>query len=57
VIVDVTGKKVLTFDAKNEVDQRVSKAIAVACDETMKGSNRDMYRPEAIVASSANQKE
>jgi hypothetical protein len=39
VIVDVTGKKVLPFDAKNEVDQRVSKAIAVACDETVKRLN------------------
>lgn len=36
VIVDVTGKKVLPFDAKNEVDQRVRKAIAAACDETIK---------------------
>ena len=39
VIVDVTGKKVLPFDPKNEVDQRVSKAIAAACDETIKRLN------------------
>src|SRR2546423_3230168 len=39
VIVDVTRKKVLSFDSKNEVDQRVKKAIAAACDETMKRLN------------------
>src|SRR2546430_12683945 len=39
VIVDVTGKKVIPFDAKNEVDQRVRKAIATACDETIKRLN------------------
>src|SRR2546423_3145981 len=39
VIVDVTGKKVIPFDAKNEVDQRVRKAIAAACDETTKRLN------------------
>jgi hypothetical protein len=39
VIVDVTGKKVLPFDAKNEVDQRVRKAITAACDETIKRLN------------------
>ena len=39
VIVDVTGKKVLTFDPKNEVDQRVVKGIGAACDETMKRLN------------------
>jgi hypothetical protein len=39
VIVDVTGKKVLPFDAKNEIDQRVRKAIAATCDETMKRLN------------------
>src|SRR5438105_8015164 len=39
VIVDVTGKKVIPFDAKNEVDQRVRKAIAAACDETIKRLN------------------
>ena len=39
VIVDVTGKQVLPFDPKNEVDQRVVKAIRAACDETMKRLN------------------
>ena len=39
VIADVTGKKVLPFDAKNEADQRVRKAIAAACDETIKRLN------------------
>jgi len=39
VIVDVTGKKVIPFDPKNEVDQRVRKAIAAACDETIKRLN------------------
>src|SRR5437660_10773589 len=39
VIVDVTGKKVLAFDAKNEIDQRVAKGISAACDEAMKRLN------------------
>jgi len=39
VIVDVTGKKVIAFDSKNEIDQRVAKAISAACDETMKRLN------------------
>src|SRR2546423_12799790 len=39
VIVDVTGKKVLAFDPKNEIDQRVAKGIAAACDETVKRLN------------------
>src|SRR5947208_8325200 len=39
VIVDVTGKKVLAFDPKNEVDQRVVKAISAACDETVNRLN------------------
>jgi hypothetical protein len=39
VIVDVTGKKVLAFDPKNEVDQRIVKGIRAACDETMKRLN------------------
>ena len=39
VIIDVTGKKVLAFDSKNEVDQRVVKAIGAACDETMRRLN------------------
>ena len=87
VVVDVTGKRLLPFDSKNEADQRVRKAIAAACDETTRrlnaagspvqkvtgwdlvdlsqfkvklkaefqGSNRDMYRPEATVASSTKE--
>jgi hypothetical protein len=39
VIADVTGKKVIAFDVKNEIDQRVAKAISAACDETMKRLN------------------
>ncbi len=39
VIVDVTGKKVLAFNAKDETDQRVAKGISAACDETMKRLN------------------
>jgi hypothetical protein len=39
VIFDTTGKKVLPFDGNNAVDQRVAKAISVACDETMKQLN------------------
>src|ERR1700694_780110 len=39
VIVDVTGKKVLSFDPKNEVDQRVVQGIRAGGDETMKRLN------------------
>ena len=39
VIFDTTGKKVIRFDANNSVDQRIAKAIAAACDETMKRLN------------------
>jgi len=39
VIFDTTGKKVLPFDAHNAVDQRVSKAISVACDQARKRLN------------------
>lgn len=39
VIRDVSGKEVLPFDGKNEVDQRVAKAIGAACDETVKRLN------------------
>jgi hypothetical protein len=39
VIFDTTGKKVLTFDPRNETDQRVVKQISAACDETMKRLN------------------
>jgi len=39
VIVDVTGKKVLAFNPKDDVDQRIAKGIGAACDETMKRLN------------------
>src|SRR5437773_7054657 len=39
VMFDTTGKKVIRFDASNPVDQRMAKAIAAACDETMKRLN------------------
>ena len=39
VIADATGKKVLPFNAKNEVDERVLKAIAAACDATIRRLN------------------
>ena len=39
LIFDATGRKVLPFTANNAVDQRVAKAISVACDETMKRLN------------------
>lgn len=39
VISDVAGKKVLAFNSKNEVDQRVVKGISSACDETLKRLN------------------
>jgi hypothetical protein len=39
VIFDTTGRKVLPFDPKNEVDQRVAKQISAACGETMKRLN------------------
>jgi hypothetical protein len=39
VIFDTTGRKVIRFDAKNAVDQRVAKAISAACDATMKRLN------------------
>jgi hypothetical protein len=35
LIGDVTGKKVLAFDAKNEADQRVLKGIKAACGAAM----------------------
>jgi hypothetical protein len=34
LIFDTTGRKVLSFEANNAVDQRVAKAISAACDET-----------------------
>src|SRR5438477_3846220 len=39
IIFDTTGRKVLSFEANNAVDQRVAKAISAACDETMKRLN------------------
>jgi hypothetical protein len=39
VIFDTTGKKVLPFDARNAVDQRVAKAISAAAGEAMKRLN------------------
>ena len=39
VIVRVTGKKVLAFDPKNQIDERVVKSITAACDETVKRLN------------------
>jgi len=39
VIVDVTGKKVLPFDSRNEIDQRVAKQVGAACDRAMKQLN------------------
>ena len=48
VIFDTTGKKVLPFDPKNEVDQRVVKQISAACDETMKRLNA----PDSVIQKS-----
>ena len=45
VIFDATGKKVLAFDPKNEVDRRVLKQISAACDETMKRLNA----PDSVI--------
>src|SRR5207247_10208384 len=39
LIFDTTGRKVLSFEANNAVDQRIAKAISAACDETMKRLN------------------
>src|SRR5213592_1964427 len=39
LVFDATGRKVLSFEANNAVDQRVAKAISAACDETMKRLN------------------
>ncbi|MEY2480057.1 MAG: hypothetical protein QOI04_984 [Verrucomicrobiota bacterium] len=39
VIFDATGKRVLAFDSKNEIDQRIVKGIRAACDEAMKRLN------------------
>src|SRR5438067_10876125 len=39
LIFDTTGRKVLSLEATNAVDQRVAKAISAACDETLKRLN------------------
>jgi hypothetical protein len=39
LIFDATGRKVLSFETNNAVDQSVAKAISAACDETMKQLN------------------
>ena len=39
VISDATGKKVLPFEPRDEIDQRVIKAIRSACDQTLKRLN------------------
>src|SRR5690242_15225089 len=48
IVFDATGKKVLPFDAKNENDQRVIKAISAACDETVKRLNAPNSPIQAI---------
>jgi hypothetical protein len=45
VILDTTGKHVLAVDPKNEIDQRVIKQIAAACNETMKRVNA----PDSVI--------
>src|SRR6266571_1371815 len=45
VIFDTTGKKVLTFDPRNETDQRVVKQISAACDQTIKRLNA----PDSVI--------
>ena len=39
VIFDTTGKRVLSVNPKDEIDQRVIKQIGAACDETIKQFN------------------
>jgi hypothetical protein len=39
VIFDSTGRKVIPFDPKNAVDQRIAKAIGAACNETINRLN------------------
>jgi hypothetical protein len=39
LIFDTTGRKVLSFEANNAVDQSIAKAISAASDETMKRLN------------------
>jgi hypothetical protein len=45
LIFDTTGRKVLSFEANNAVDQRVAKAISAACDETMERLNA----PDSVI--------
>jgi hypothetical protein len=45
LIFDATGRKVLSFEANNAVDQRVAKAVSAACEETMKRLNA----PESVI--------
>jgi hypothetical protein len=45
VIFDATGKQVLPVDAKNEIDQRVTKEISAACDEIIKRFNA----PDSVI--------
>jgi hypothetical protein len=45
VIFDTTGKRVLAVDKTNEVDQRVTKGIAAACDET----TRRLSAPDSVI--------
>jgi hypothetical protein len=45
LIFDTTGRKVLSFEANNAVDQRVAKTISAACDETMKRLNA----PDSVI--------
>lgn len=49
VIVDVTGRKVLAFDPKNETDRRVIKQISAVLDEAM----RRMNAPDSPIQSIA----
>ena len=39
LIFDTTGRRVLPFEAKNVIDQRVAKAISAVCDEAIKRLN------------------
>jgi hypothetical protein len=47
VIFDTTGKKVIAYDAKNEVDQRVVKEIIAGLDETV----RRLNAPDSVIQS------
>ena len=54
VIVDVTGKKVLPFDSRNAVDQRIRKAIVAACNEATKRLNAADSPVQKVVAIDLN---